>query len=472
MRSLMVKLTIAFLLVGLIGASLVAVLVRQRTLSEFDRFLSERDSPALVTALGEYYAAHGSWDGVGDMLARTPPLDFYSHGMTIADANGIVVFGNERYLVGQPAPANALQGSTPVQVNGQTVGHVAFSAPPNHTDGPNRRPPPDVAFLDRVTWAAAISAGIAALIALILGVLLARTLTRPVRELTAATQAMARGELAQRVTVRSRDEIGELATSFNQMSADLAHASQLRKQMTADLAHDLRTPLSILRGYTEGLQDGRIQGAAALYRIMHGEVEHLQRLVEDLRVLSLADAGELPLNKRAVDPAALLERTALVHVMQAEQQGITLQVEAQAALPSVIVDTDRLNQVLNNLVSNALRYTNKGAIVLAASADHGDVILTVRDSGSGIAAEDVPFIFERFYRADKSRQRDGSDASGLGLAITKALVEAHAGSISVESTLEQGTSFTIRLPAAPNQRQPIRNDHAANERAAVAVRRS
>jgi len=471
MRSLMVKLTIAFLLVGLIGAGLVAVLVRQRTLSEFDRFLAERDSPALVTALGDYYTTHGSWDGVGDMLARTPALEFYSHGMTIVDANGIVVFGHEHVTVGQTAPASALQDSTPVQVGGQTVGRVAFSAPPNDMDGPAGRPPPDVAFLDRVTWAAAISAGIAALVALILGVLLARTLTRPVRELTAATQAMARGQLAQRVTVRSRDEIGELATSFNQMSADLAHASQLRKQMTADLAHDLRTPLSILRGYTEGLQDGRIQGAATLYRIMHGEVEHLQRLVEDLRVLSLADSGELPLNRRAVDPAALLERTALAHVMQAEQQGITLRVEAQAALPSVMVDTDRMNQVLNNLVSNALRYTPEGEIVLAASADHGDVLLTVRDSGSGIATDDVPFVFERFYRADKSRQRDDSDASGLGLAITKALVEAHAGSISVESTLEQGTSFTIRLPAVPNQREPIRNDRAANERAAAAVRR-
>src|SRR5215216_2694036 len=121
MRSLMVKLTIAFLLVGLIGASLVAVLFRQRTGSAFDRFLVERDSPALVTALGDYYAAHGSWDGVGDMLARTPSLDFYSHGMTIVDANGVVVFGHDRYSVGQPAPESALQGSTPVVVDGQTV---------------------------------------------------------------------------------------------------------------------------------------------------------------------------------------------------------------------------------------------------------------------------------------------------------------------------------------------------------------
>ncbi len=269
------------------------------------------------------------------------------------------------------------------------------------------------------------------------------------RELTAATQEMARGKLDQRVTVRSRDEVGELAQSFNQMSADLARASQLRKQMTArPCGHDLRTPLSILRGYTEGLQDGRLQGAQSVYTIMHGEVEHLQRLVEDLRVLSLADAGELPLNLRPIDPTALLERTALAYFVHAEQQGIALQMQTDESLPSVVVDTDRMTQVLNNLVSNALRYTDKGAIMLAAHARDQHVQLQVCDSGSGIAAEDLPFIFDRFYRADKARQRGDSATSGLGLAITKAIVEAHGGTIAAESTRGIGTTFTITLPVA------------------------
>jgi two-component system, OmpR family, sensor histidine kinase BaeS len=358
---------------------------------------------------------------------------------------------------------------------------------PTPNDRPNEPgpPPPDVAFLSRVTWAAAISAGIAALIALILGVLLARTLTRPIRELTAATQAMARGKLDQRVTVRSRDEIGELATSFNKMSADLAHASQLRKQMTADLAHDLRTPLSILLGYTEGLQDGRLQGSSTLYTIMHGEVEHLQRLVEDLRVLSLADAGELPLNRRAVDPSALLERTGLAYIDQAQQQGITLRVEPNEALPSITVDTDRMTQVLNNLVSNALRYTTQGEIVLSADQQNNDegrktkeessaaqsfvlrpsslVVLRVRDTGSGIEAQDLPFIFDRFYRADQSRQRVDSNASGLGLAIAKAIVEAHGGTLAVESRPNIGTTFTITLPATASQADQGRHELSARE---------
>jgi two-component system sensor histidine kinase BaeS len=483
LRSLAVKLTLAFLLVGLIGAILVALLVGQRTRSEFDRFRSERDQAALVEALGSYYAANGSWDGVGDMLNRQPQQNFFGRHIALADARGSVVLGNADYSPGQRLPDSVLSAGAPISASGQTIGYLIPDAP---GDRPNAPPPPDVAFLNRVAWAAALSAGVASAIALLLGALLARTLTRPVRELTAATKAMAGGKLDQRVAVRSRDEIGELATSFNQMSADLARASQLRKQMTADLAHDLRTPLSILRGYTEGLQDGRLKGSPAMYTVMHGEVEHLQRLVEDLRVLSLADAGELPLHRRAVDPAALLERTGLAYMVQAEQQGVALRVEAGAGLPSIAVDTDRMTQVLNNLVSNALRYTKEGgAIVLSATQETEDqrpktkdqplaplllapsslVVLRVSDTGSGIALEDLPFVFDRFYRADKARQRTDANASGLGLAIAKAIVEAHDGTIAVESSRDTGTAFTIRLPAAQRREDAGAPPSSPNARA-------
>jgi two-component system sensor histidine kinase BaeS len=259
---------------------------------------------------------------------------------------------------------------------------------------------------------------------------------------------MAGGDLHQQVAVRSSDEIGQLACSFNRMSADLARASQTRKQMTADLAHDLRTPLSILRGYMEGLKDGRLQGAPPLYTLMYEEVEHLQRMIDDLRVLSLADAGELTLNCRPVDPAALLERTGLAYFVAAEEQGTALRIETQPGLPSIAVDTDRMAQVLNNLVANALRHTLQGEVVLAATAQDGQVQLSVRDSGSGIAPDDLPFVFERFYRGDKARQRTDGSSSGLGLAIAKAIVEAHGGTIVVESTLGCGTTFTLTFAAA------------------------
>lgn len=465
MRSLTIKLTLAFLLVGALGASLVAVLVGLRTRTEFDRFISERDQNTLVQALEGYYTAHNSWDGVNTMLADTPPLNFYSRSLKLIDTQGKLLLDDGKTGSTVALPPDWRKTSTSIEVNDQVVGYALF---PQTTPAQSRSAnqlPPDVQFLNRVTDAALVSAGIAALLALLLGVLLARTLTRSLRELTLATEAMARGNLNQRVVVRSRDEIGELAQSFNQMSADLARSSQLRKQMTADLAHDLRTPLSILRGYTEGLQDGRLQGAPRLYTIMHGEVEHLQRLVDDLRVLSLADAGELPINRRAVDPAALLERTGLAYIVKAEEQGIELRVEAAEDLPSVEVDTDRITQVLNNLVSNAMRYTSQGAIVLAAHADAQRVYLEVRDTGSGIAAEDLPFIFDRFYRADKARQRSTADtSSGLGLAITKAIVEAHGGTIAATSTEGGGTTFTIALPREKAAGTPRQLSDGSNAR--------
>ena len=444
MRSLALKLTLAFLLVAVAGVAIFAALLGGQTQGEFNRFLSGRDQGVLVSTLADYYAQTGSWHGVDSRINSNQQIAFYSRSAALIDTQGVVVFGNQPYTAGQQLPQKEIDESTAVRVNNRVVGYVHF-APIAGNDRDTFPAANESAFVGRVVQAALTSAGIAALIALLIGIVLARTLTKPVRALTAATKAMAGGDLNQQVAVQSRDELGELAQSFNHMSRDLAQASQSRKQMTADLAHDLRTPLTILRGYTEGLQEGRLQGSPKLFGIMHGEVEHLQRLVEDLRTLSLADAGEIRLNKRAVDPKALLERTALAYMMQAGQQSVALRVDAADDLPSILADTDRMTQVLNNLVSNALRHTAKGEVVLAASAQAQRVALAVHDTGSGIAPEDVPFVFDRFYHADKSRQRigGGDDSSGLGLAIAKAIVEAHSGSIAVQSAPGNGTTFTM-----------------------------
>jgi two-component system, OmpR family, sensor histidine kinase BaeS len=460
LNSLAGRLTLAFLLVGVLGVVLFALLIGQRTRTEFDQFLSDRDQAILTDALNDYYAEYGSWSEVRQALS-TPPLNFYSRGMLLLNADGIVELGNRDHEVGQQMNPQNLPENTPLRVDGKLVGYVVWPPPgmgpgnPGQEEppGPNGRPrgPVEAAFWERIIWAAVASGFITVLMALLLGGWLARTLTAPVRELTTATQAMAAGDFNQRVTVHTQDEIGNLANSFNQMSADLAHASQLRKQMTADLAHDLRTPLSILRGYLEGLKESQVQGTPDLYSLMHDEVLHLQRLVEDLRVLSLADAGELSLNRRMVDPAAILERTGLLYFVAAEQQGIQLRVEASEILPSIWVDTDRITQVLNNLVTNALRHTRQGEIVLSAWSSESNIYLRIQDTGSGIAAEDLPFVFDRFYRGDKARQRSDSTSSGLGLAIAKAIVEAHGGTIQVESTLGKSTTFTIILPIVEQQ---------------------
>ncbi|XSG76593.1 sensor histidine kinase [Herpetosiphon llansteffanensis] len=456
LRSLTWKLTIAFLGVGLIGALVVALLARQSARNEFDRFISERDQTALITAVTNYYVSHASWDGLENEINQAPDLAFYRRSATLFDRDGKVVLANGPYAPGVIVDQATLDATQPLTVANQTVGYIAFGViqgvqPPALNPemltktGPS---PGQLAFDQRITWAITVSAIFATSVALLVGTLLARRLTRSLRELTVATQAMAAGQLEQQVAVRSNDEIGDLARSFNHMSADLSRATHLRKQMTADLAHDLRTPLSILRGYAEGLRDGILQPSETIYTVIFDEVTHLQRLVDDLRVLSLADAGELSLNRRLVDPAALLERTILGAFVQAERQNIELKLETEEGLPSVSVDTDRMAQVLNNLVNNALRHTKAGSISLVAKRQAQQVQLIIRDTGSGIAAADVPYIFARFYRGDSSRQREDQASTGLGLAIVKAIVEAHDGQIEVESVLDEGTSFIISLPIA------------------------
>jgi two-component system sensor histidine kinase BaeS len=445
MRSLSFKLTLAFLVVGIAGAALVALLVGIRTRVAFNSFVDSQSHVDMTTALADYYEENGDWTNLYEFIRRDSAFRFHDARLIVLDNNNIVLYGLGPERDGRPYPYDILPPSLPIEVNGETVGQLIMEPDENYKAPPSQFSPED-SFLRNVNIAAAISAGIAGVFALVLGLLLARTLTRPIRELTAVTQTMADGKLGQQVNVRSRDEIGELAHSFNQMSQDLADASRLRKQMTADIAHDLRTPLTVLRGYTEGLKKGSLGGSEKLFTVMHEEVLLLQHLVEDLRTLSLADAGELKLNKRPIDPKALLERTGLAYIMQAEEKGLALRVDAPSNLPAILVDGERMTQVLNNVVSNALRYTSAGEIVLSGTVANSDVLLEVRDTGAGIPPEELPFIFNRFYRADQSRHRTVDGASGLGLAIAKAIVEAHEGKITAVSEPGSGTTFVITLP--------------------------
>ncbi len=450
MSSLAFKFTLAVLLVRLIGAILMALFVWHNTQNRFGQFVVDRDRFSFVNTLAQYYQTNGSWSGVETVFSRGPAPLFgpgeAGHRGTLAlvDADGQVVFSEgDSQAIEQPGSLEHGRGVA-IRVNDEVVGWLRF-VPPQQNPAPDS---PEGSFLADTTRAILYSALGATIIALLLGVLFARTLTRPIRELTLATRALAKGELGQQVSVRNRDELGELAASFNQMSADLARASELRRQLMADIAHELRTPLSLILGYTESLSDGKLPPSQETFDIMHDEAQHLSRLVDDLRTLSLADAGELSLARQPLDVPALLERVVSAHLPETQRRGISLRAETSPTLPVVEGDPGRMAQVLENLVSNALCYTPEGGeITLSARADMGVVKLRVQDNGSGIAPEDLPYVFDRFYWADKSRQRNGTE-SGLGLAIAKSIVEAHGGSISVESTLGQGTTFTIALPAA------------------------
>jgi two-component system sensor histidine kinase BaeS len=463
LHSLTTKLVLAFLLVSLTGAALAAGFARWATSREFDRLVLDQTQSNFVTQLAAYYQANGSWAGVMGSLpsprAPAPQTNPRAHEggspgpdaqrppappseFVLLDRNRIVVVPAAGYQVGDHVPAGKLSREAPVEADGQVVGTVLATGRPIALD------PKEQQYLARTTQALLLAGVLSMLGALILGAVLARTLTQPLRELTAATRAMAKGELGPQVPIRSRDELGDLAASFNQMSTDLAKASELRMQMTADVAHELRTPLTVMAGYIEALRDGILQPTPERFEAMNLEAQQLKRLVDDLRTLSLADAGELPLARQPTAPRALLERVAAAFRHRADQAHIALRITGDEQLPDVNVDPERLVQVLENLISNAIRHTDEGGeILLSARFTGAEVLLAVQDSGRGIAPDLLPHVFDRFYRGEAGRAAEGGE-SGLGLAIAKSIVEAHGGSITAGSSgAGMGATFTIRLPA-------------------------
>ena len=437
------KLTLAFLLVSLIAAGLAAMLIWGKISNEFNRYLEDQRQNSFVVAVTTYYQSNHAWEGVDAYLRQQellPPLeetDPPPQPFVLVNQDRAVVVASAPYQVGEKVKKGEMGKGIPIEIDGQVVGTVIS------TGQPLVRRPIDQKYVDQINQALWIAGLSGVLIALFLGILIARSLTRPVRELTDATRSMARGELNQQVPVRSADELGELATAFNQMSTDLARANQSRRQMTADIAHDLRNPLTVIGGYLESLKDGKLKATPERFEIMLSEVRQLQRLVDDLRTLSLADAGELAIHKQPVSAEELLERVAAAYQPHADDQNITLALEVPPGLPEILADPERIEQVLGNLLSNALRYTPQGGkIRLGAYQQDSSLVLSVQDNGSGIPPEILPDIFERSFRGDPSRS--GAE-SGLGLAIAKSIVGLHGGSIQAESD-GTGSKFSITLP--------------------------
>jgi len=451
MRSLSLKLILAFLAVVLVAVALVAVIASQTTAKEFSDFIFDQYQEGTISQLEEYYRSHGEWTGVDAEVSLPGRLPLDGHippgarergGITITDVSGKIIIAGSGYQLGDTISQAEFADASPITVDGQTVGWI-LSIRLEFGRGPS-----EALFLNRINQTLIFSAIGALFVALVLGIFLARTLTRPLRELTAATRAVAEGDLGLTVPVRSRDELGELTASFNRMSEELARSTNIRRQMTADIAHELRTPISIILGHADAVHDRVLPPTQETFDIIRDEACRLERLVEDLRTLSRADAGELALTRRPIPPATLLEDAAAAYHPLALERGIEVRREIAPDLPEVDVDPDRMAQVLGNLLSNALRYTLEGgSVTLAASLLEYEVEIRIQDTGPGIRAEDIQHVFDRFYRADKSRQRD-SGGLGLGLAIAKSIVENHGGRIWAESPDDSGTTFVITLPIA------------------------
>lgn len=288
------------------------------------------------------------------------------------------------------------------------------------------------------------------LVAFIFGGLAFRRFGSPMADIMAALDAVANGDLRVRVNENSHGEFLQMQRSFNRMAEELSRAETNRRNMTADVVHELRTPLHIIQGNLEGLLDGVYEPTKEQISATLDETRLLARLVADLQTLSLAEAGKLYLHKELISAGDLIEDAVTSFSGLAAENGITLTTEITGSTDMLMIsaDPDRLSQVLNNLVANAVRYTPTGGkITLKVNGEKSGVRIAVEDTGSGIAEEDLPFVFDRFWKADQSRSRHEGTGSGLGLAIARQLVQAHGGNITVESKIGQGTRFIIQIPA-------------------------
>jgi two-component system sensor histidine kinase BaeS len=444
--NLWLKLVLAFLLVAVAGVAVVSFLANRATSTGFRRFL---DSDAggewagLQDMLADFYAERGNWEGVNTLLAAVQPgRGQGSLGLALLDENDQLVSaaGGQR---NRPATAAEADISLPIVTNGRQVGTLLVSTPGQGNSRAGEQ------FLSEVNQAILWGGLVAVLLALSLGVLLTLRLTRPLRQLTQATQQLASGQLEQQVEITSRDELGELATSFNEMAAALQLSEHQRQQLLADVAHELRTPISIMRSHIEAMLDGVFDMSPENLAVAHEETILLGRLVEDLRTLSLAEAGQLPLNRAEVDLASLATQSITAFGPLAEAEGVRLTADIPSDLPPVKADAGRIQQLLANLLTNALHHAGEEEPqVRVKAAVQGDFVqVEVKDNGPGLSLEAQEHVFDRFWRADASRNRDYG-GSGLGLAICRAIVTAHKGHIWVESQPGQGATFAFTIPTA------------------------
>jgi len=455
LRSLWFKLTAALVVVTLLGVGLSLVIPGVITARNFESFVqtsraTERE--AMIEALTIYYRDRGSWEGLELLLVSSGGHAGYGMGpgaspgmwrawpFRLADENGVVIAGQRADEIGQQLTAAELRESIAIEVNGTRVGYLVsgFTAPAL------REPEQD--FLARMRESIIPVGAAACGVAIVLGLLLTWQMTGPLRRLTAAAQGIAGGDLSQRVAIKSGDEIGELGRAFNEMAESLSRAETLRRNMTADIAHELRTPLSVIRANLEAVLDGVFEPSTENVAAIHKETVLLSRLVDDLQELALAEAGQLRIEREPTDLVDLAERVVTGVAARAEGEGITLVKELASDLPSVSADSQRIGQVLSNLIDNALRHSSEGGQVTVRARQAGQMVqVDVVDEGPGVSPEELSLVFERFYRGDKARSRQTGGA-GLGLSIVRQLVEAHGGRVWVESTEGQGATFSFTLP--------------------------
>ncbi|MGC9467988.1 MAG: ATP-binding protein [Anaerolineae bacterium] len=454
---------LAFAIVILVAIVVVAIFAGYRTETAFRRYavLYSGRIQMVAEALEVYYVEQGTWAGLQEAL---PQLTLPGRGRagrgngSLAQPEGettYLVANAQRNLVAstEGAPEGHLstaevQAALPLVVDGETVGYLL----PTQEGGAHMAlDEPAAAFLTRLRWALALGGGTAFLVALLMAGLLTRSIVRPVRELTQTAETVAQGKFDVRVEVKGEDEIGRLATTFNEMAAYLERAERARRAQTADIAHELRNPLAVLQSTLEALADGVYPPTEENIEPALDQVQTLNRLVEDLRTLALADAGQLQLDLQPLDLGHLAEHVTEAYRDSLREQGVTLLLETaleEREVALVLADYARVTQVLNNILGNVARYVPAGSTVrIKVASENRGGTLCVADNGPGISEELLPRLFERFWRGDPSRSR-ATGGSGLGLAIAHQIIKAHSGRIWAEPTPGGGLTICFWLPSA------------------------
>ena len=400
MRSITLKLMLSFLVVSLTALILVFALVMQSTNREVREYYIDQSKDNISSAFIDYYEEQGSWIGIENKIERVIGKEFDNQGLKnetpmffLLDERGEIIYPVSGHMMRMSMSDRDMQAAMSLVSNGQNIGTMVFMS--RNFNWQERQP----TFLVRINRLILIITSAAILLSLVMGALFSRNLSKPIRELTAATKAAAAGDLSQQVTVRSKDELGELAESFNAMNAELNRLITARRQMTADIAHELRTPISIILGNADGVRDGVLPLTRETFDVIVEEAERLESLVEDLHTLSRAEAGELPMTFSTVSVSELIDSMHLLQYQAALQKDIQIVVDIPQDLPVILADPDRIVQVLRNILNNAVRYTpQNGRISLSASQSNAKMVqIRISDSGPGVSLDELGRIFDRFY---------------------------------------------------------------------------
>lgn len=415
----------------------IAVEMEEYT-TKYMQYVSAQVRPKLYL----YYLQQGlSWEGVQSLVEDT--ADVTGTRIILAAGNGTVMSDSARELLGMNYTNSSV---SPLELtwSQEVVGRAYIILDPSAEE----YVAPFLRLSASINRSLLLGGSLAIGIALLLTFVLSRRMTSPIGVLAKAARRLGYGDLSQRVRLQGESELTALAQSFNSMASDLEYAEQLRRNMVADVAHELRTPLSNIQGYLEAIGDGVVEPDAAAIRSLNEETSLLSRLVNELQELSLAEAGELKLVYQAENIADLVKQAVPPWQRQMAAKEISLSLDLSDNPPLVNIDWQRVNEVLHNLLENAVAHTPRGGSITVTVSQKGKwVEVSVSDTGEGIPADDLSHIFERFYRVDKSRAR-ATGGSGLGLTITKRLVESHGGTITVQSTLGEGSRFSFTLPVA------------------------